>query len=85
MRKILIIDDDVTIGDLEQEVLEREGYAVQRAYSGTEALLLSPKSFETREEFNKVFLEKVDELKPDLIVLAGFLVAKLETVGYNVW
>ena len=31
MRKILIIDDDVTIGDLEQEVLEREGYAVQRA------------------------------------------------------
>ena len=40
MRKILIIDDDVTIGDLEQEVLEREGYAVQRAYSGTEALLL---------------------------------------------
>ena len=25
MRKILIIDDDVTIGDLEQEVLERGG------------------------------------------------------------
>ena len=40
MQRILIIDDDVTIGDLEQEVLEREGYAVQRAYSGTEALLL---------------------------------------------
>ena len=40
MQKILIIDDDVTIGDLEHEVLEREGYAVQRAYSGTEALLL---------------------------------------------
>ena len=40
MRKILIIDDDAAIGDLEQEVLEREGYAVRRAYSGTEALLL---------------------------------------------
>ena len=40
MQRILIIDDDVTIGDLEQEVLERGGYAVQRAYSGTEALLL---------------------------------------------
>lgn len=40
MRKILIIDDDTAIGDLEQEVLERAGYAVQRAYSGTEALLL---------------------------------------------
>ena len=40
MQRILIIDDDEHIGDLEQEVLERAGYAVQRAYSGTEALLL---------------------------------------------
>jgi len=40
MQTILIIDDDAVIGDLEQEVLEREGYGVQRAYSGTEALLL---------------------------------------------
>ena len=40
MQTILIIVDDAAIGDLEQEVLEREGYAVQRAYSGTEALLL---------------------------------------------
>ena len=40
MQSILIIDDDVSIGNLEQEVLEREGYAVQRAYSGTEAVLL---------------------------------------------
>ena len=40
MQRILIIDDDAHIGDLEQEVLERAGYAVQRAYSGTEALLL---------------------------------------------
>lgn len=40
METILIIDDDVAIGNLEQEVLEREDYLVQRAYSGTEALLL---------------------------------------------
>ena len=40
MEQILIIDDDETIGNLEQEILEREGYAVLRAYSGTEALLL---------------------------------------------
>ena len=40
METILIIDDDVAIGNLEQEVLEWEGYLVQRAYSGTEALLL---------------------------------------------
>lgn len=40
MQTILIIDDDAAIGNLEQEVLEREDYAVLRAYSGTEALLL---------------------------------------------
>lgn len=40
MNTILIIDDDAAIGNLEQEVMERAGYAVLRAYSGTEALLL---------------------------------------------
>ena len=40
MQTILIIDDDVAIGNLEQEVLERAGYTALRAYSGTEALLL---------------------------------------------
>lgn len=40
MQTILIIDDDQAIGDLEQEVLERDGYAVLRAYSGTEAQLM---------------------------------------------
>ena len=38
-KKILIIDDDMKIGDLEQEVLEQAGYSCRRAYSGTEALL----------------------------------------------
>ena len=40
---ILIIDDDVQIGNLEQELLERESYRTLRAYSGTEALLLLEK------------------------------------------
>ncbi len=40
MKTILIIDDDVSIGNLTEELLTREGYAVLRAYSGTEALLL---------------------------------------------
>ena len=38
-KKILIIDDDLKIGDLEQEVLEQAGHSCHRAYSGTEALL----------------------------------------------
>lgn len=40
MKTILIVDDDVCIGDMLEEVLTREGYGVQRAYSGTEAMLL---------------------------------------------
>ena len=39
MRHILIIDDDIHIGDMLEEVLQLEGYRVSRAYSGTEALL----------------------------------------------
>lgn len=42
-KTILIIDDNIQIGNLEQEVLEREGYLCRRAYSGTEALLLLEK------------------------------------------
>lgn len=40
MTTIAIIDDDVYIGDMLEKVLKKEGYAVLRAYSGTEALLL---------------------------------------------
>lgn len=39
MDKILIVDDDVHIGDMLEEVLRKEGYLVSRAYSGTEAML----------------------------------------------
>lgn len=39
MKTILIVDDDVCIGDMLQEVLVKEGYQTARAYSGTEALL----------------------------------------------
>ena len=39
MKHILIIEDDPHIGSLLEEALTREGYAVSRAYSGTEALL----------------------------------------------
>lgn len=39
MRNILVVDDDIHIGDLLQEALEGEGYRVTRAYSGTEAVL----------------------------------------------
>ena len=39
MKTILIVDDDIYIGDMIEEVLSGEGYAAARAYSGTEALM----------------------------------------------
>lgn len=50
-------------------------YALTRAKdNGIEGICLSPKSFESRDAFNEAFMEKVNEINPDLIVLAGFLV-----------
>lgn len=40
VKQILIIDDDIHIGNMLEEVLASQGYGVWRAYSGTEALLL---------------------------------------------
>lgn len=40
MKEIWIVDDDIHIGNMLEEVLCGEGYAVRRAYSGSEALLL---------------------------------------------
>lgn len=40
MKHILIVEDDLPIGNMLEELLEKEGYRVSRAYSGTEALLL---------------------------------------------
>ncbi|MBQ3899761.1 MAG: phosphoribosylglycinamide formyltransferase [Lachnospiraceae bacterium] len=42
--------------------------------AGIPAFVLSPKDYSERSEFNKAFLDKVKELNPDLVVLAGFLV-----------
>lgn len=40
MKNILIIDDDIHIGNMLEETLTKEGYGVFRAYSGTEALFV---------------------------------------------
>lgn len=40
MKTILIVEDDVSIGDLLAEALEREGFRAARAWSGTEALMV---------------------------------------------
>lgn len=50
-------------------------YALERAKNaGVEGICLSPKDYSDRDAFEEAFLNKLLELKPDLIVLAGFLV-----------
>ena len=43
MSVILVIDDDVNIGNMLEEALTQEGHKVMRAYSGTEALMVLDK------------------------------------------
>lgn len=45
-KKILIVDDERDLCEILQYNLESEGYAVKTAYSGEEALQLSPENFD---------------------------------------
>lgn len=42
-KQIMIVDDDMNIGNMLEEVLTKENYQVLRAYSGTEAVMLLDK------------------------------------------
>lgn len=75
-----IIDamDNGTITNAKIEVVisnNPNAYALERAKKhNIKALCISPKSYENRAAFNADFLEKLNEYKVDLVVLAGFLV-----------
>ena len=74
-----IIDamDNGTITNAKIEVVisnNPNAYALERAKKhNIKALCISPKSYENRAAFNADFLEKLNEYKVDLVVLAGFL------------
>lgn len=67
-----------TISNTKIEVVisnNKNAYALERArQKGIEALCISPKDYESRAEFNREFLEKLNTYEVDLVVLAGFLV-----------
>ena len=71
-----IDDGRITNAEIRVVISNNAGaYALTRAEKyGVEALLLSPKSFDTREEFNQKLLEALKEREIDLVVLAGYLV-----------
>ena len=53
----------------------KNAYALERAKNhGIAAKCISPKDFASREEFNVKLVEAIDEMKADLVVLAGYLV-----------
>lgn len=53
----------------------KDAYALTRAKNaGIRDVCISPKDYPTRELFNETLTQKVKELSPDLIVLAGYLV-----------
>ena len=53
----------------------QDAYALERARkAGIPAVCVSRKAYETRAAFEAALLEAVDSVKPDLVVLAGFLV-----------
>ena len=53
----------------------KNAYALERAkQADIEAVCVSPKDYENREQFNQEFLKTLDSYQVDLVVLAGFLV-----------
>lgn len=59
----------------------RNAYALERAkQAGIKDIVVSPKDFETRDVFNENLLKIFQEVNPDLIVLAGYLVVIPEIV-----
>lgn len=59
----------------------KTAYALERAKeNGIDGVCISPKDYEDREAFNQALLAGIDEKKPDLVVLAGFLVVLPEAL-----
>ncbi len=67
---------NITNAEIVRVISNNHGaYALERAKAaGIDALCVSPKDFPDREAFHERLIEAVEEKKPDLIVLAGFLV-----------
>lgn len=72
-----IADGTISRGEVVRVISNNpNAYALERAKkAGVETSVLSPKSFASREQFNDALLALLQEVNPDLIVLAGYLVA----------
>lgn len=79
LQAILDAIDSGTVTNARVEAVisnNRNAYALERARKkGIDAFCISPRDYESRELFNQALVDKTKEINPDLIVLAGFLVA----------
>ena len=58
-----------------------DAYALERAHkAGVPGVCIAPKDYRTRAEFHQALLRTIRAMRPDLIVLAGFLVKVPEDV-----
>ena len=78
LQAIIVAVKNKTITNASLEVVisnKKDAYALTRAKENNIAAeCVCVKDYETREEFNKALIEKIDSYNLDLIVLAGFLV-----------
>jgi len=75
------IMDAIDAGDIQDTAISvvisnnKNAFALERAAKkGIKNICISPKDYESREDFNRAFLEKLETYQVDLVVLAGFLV-----------
>ena len=75
------IIDSISSGEITNAELvgvisnNKNAYALERARNnGINAVLVSPKDYATREEFNVALIDELDKYNLDLVVLAGCLV-----------
>ena len=71
-----IKDKTITNAEISVVISNNPGaYALKRAeHNGIEGVCISPRSYETRDEFNQALLAKIQSYDVDLVVLAGCLV-----------
>lgn len=78
LQAIMDCIDNGTISNAEISIVisnNPNAYALERAKNkGIDAICISPKTFETRAQFNETLLAKLQDVNPDLIVLAGCMV-----------
>lgn len=75
-------NQEITNARVELVISNNAGaYALTRAREhGVEAVCISPKDYDSRGEFHKALLKKLQDSQVDLVVLAGFLVAIPEMI-----